>query len=219
MNSYKNQYISILGDSVSTFEGWLPQGQPSFYSRRSRMETGIYGPEETWWGRVLAYFDAKLLVNNSWSGSFVCRAPRCQVESCGCSDGRTGSLGDGDLTPDHIFVFMGANDAGSGFPVTGGPAGDPSFFDNAYGLMLRKLRIYYPGAVIWCLTFPCKTRKGEADRLPQEAYVSRIRQAAESSGCRLIELGEVRCDTQDGLHPNYEGMKAIAQRVIEVMEG
>ncbi len=227
MNVYQDQYFSILSDSISTFEGYVPTGYPAFYDRMNGYATGVLSPEETWWGRVIAHFGGQLLVNNSWSGSYVSRAPQCEIESYGCSDARTGGLSAGGVLPDHIFVFIGTNDRGACFPLTSEDKSDLSVIENAYGRMLDKLKANYPNAEIWCLTFPVttcsrnpfykfpKTQMG----VPMERYVELVKAVAGSRGCRVIDLsaGEM-CDTVDGLHPNFDGMKTIADKVIAAME-
>ncbi len=228
MRETKPLYISIMGDSISTLEGYLPEGYSSYYGYRNAYLTGVYAPEDTWWGRVIRHFGAELLVNNAWSGSYVCRPPYCEIESYGCSDARSGGLGAAGLVPDHILVFLGTNDRGAGFPLRGGEPEDLSVIEQAYGVMLDKIHRNYPTATVWCCTYPItacsrdpyfsfpKTRRGE----PMENFGATVRAVAEARGCRVIELWDPAetCDTVDGLHPNAEGMAVIARRVIAAME-
>ncbi len=215
----KGQFVSILGDSMSTFEGCLPEGYPAYYSRQRRIETGVFSPEETWWGRVLAHFGAELLVNNSWSGSYVSMPPDCEIESYGSSDARTSGLSYDGILPDHIFVLIGTNDRGRGFSL--------DTIETAYHLMLQKLKQKYPKAVIWCLTLPVTTWTGnpwftfpeKQNGVKMTAYCELIASAARAEGCSVIDLSKGRLvDTVDGLHPNYDGMLAIAEKVIAALE-
>lgn len=66
-----NKNFSIFGDSISTFEGSNPDDYNVFYNSEMKIRTGIARETDTWWGRVIDFFDGKLLVNNSWSGSRV----------------------------------------------------------------------------------------------------------------------------------------------------
>ncbi len=229
--AYTHARMSIMGDSMSTFAGTLPAGYPTFYGLCNQLLTGIYSRRDMWWGQVLSHFEAELLVNNSWSGSLVSCGAEHLLESYGCSEARCGSLHDGDITPDHILVLMGANDRGWGVRPTDPSAdsSDQSVFSHAYGTMLDRIRANYPTATVWCLTLPRTVclRDPHSDRpacLSDEVtgrYNRVIAAVAASRGCRLIDLfcDGVLCDTVEGLHPTFAGMSAIADRVIAVMEG
>ncbi len=224
----KNKYFSFLGDSITTYEGYLPKGYPSFYSRPDSYITNIYGYKDTWWGQVLEHFGAQLLVNNSWSGSCVCKAPSCEIESYGCSDARCGGLGYDGISPHHIIVFLGSNDRGKGYPLTSEDKSDLSVIENAYAVMLDKIKINYPSAEVWCCTFPITTCSREPYfefpktqmGIPMESYGECIKSVAKAKNCRIIDLWDKTklCDTLEGLHPNYNGMTMIAEKVIEAVE-
>ncbi len=227
-DKYKDKYFSIIGDSLSTFEGYIPDGYACFYGRANSYITNIYGWRDTWWGRVIEYFGAKLLVNDSWSGSYLCKAPSCEIESYACSDARTGNLGRDGIQPDVILVNIGTNDRGARFPLYSEDKDDLSVIENAYVSMLDKLKKNYPRAEIWCCTF-CKTTcslepyfifpKYNGD-IPMEEYSELIIKAAESRGCNVIDIFDRAglCDTIECLHPNYDGMMAIAEEVIWAMD-
>lgn len=66
--------LMIFGDSYSTFKDLIPDGYAFYYCEGGR------GPdepvtnmklEETWWSRFIAKTDAKLVRNDSWSGSTI----------------------------------------------------------------------------------------------------------------------------------------------------
>jgi len=90
---YQGKYFSVLGDSISTLAGWNPPDHAVFYNWEHKRPSGVLGPEDTWWGKVIDALGGQLLMNESWSGSLVCKHPRCEIESYGCSDVRTGNLG------------------------------------------------------------------------------------------------------------------------------
>ncbi len=226
-NYFKHQYFSIMGDSISTYEGYLPEGHPSFYNMHNSYTTNVYGPRETWWRQVLDHFEGMLLVNNSWSGSYVCMVSEAAEPSAGCGDTRTSHLGNDGISPDQILIYIATNDRGAGFPLTSEDKTDLRVIENAYGVMLDKIKKNYPNAEIWCCTFPItscsrdpyfyfpKTNRG----IPMEAYGELIHKVAEERGCHVVELWDKECcDTIDGLHPNFNGMKMIASKVIAAME-
>ena len=65
---YKGKRFSVLGDSISTFDGYSEPDYAVFYDITHKLESGVLGPADTWWGRVIEHFGGELLVNNSFSG-------------------------------------------------------------------------------------------------------------------------------------------------------
>lgn len=109
--SLENKKVSILGDSISTLDGWNPMGYNVFYKDGICFEADIYNYSDTWWGQVIDYFHCTLLANNSWSGSRVTKLPsRTELFPSGCSSERINGLTIGNETPDIVFVALGDND-------------------------------------------------------------------------------------------------------------
>lgn len=226
---YENKYFSILGDSISTLDGYSEPKDAVFYDISCKLESGILTPADTWWGRIIDTLGGRLLVNNSFSGSTVCYHPFYEIPSYGCSDERTGALGRDGILPDVIMVYMGANDRGYAFPVEDDKSGSPTSFLPAYSLMLDKLKRNYPDAEIWCFTLPvskCDSQDGFSfpfsigGRHISE-YCDAIKKCAKIKDCRVIDLYSTSepFDTIDGIHASAEGMKMIAQAVISAVMG
>lgn len=116
---YGGAYLSILGDSISTFGGvsndgtqnktisgnavWYPEGN-----------TNVMNASKTYWGRLMESTGMRLCVNNSWSGSRVYGAAGGSGNMLSRAtqlhkDNGTASAGD-DTDPNLIFVYMGIND-------------------------------------------------------------------------------------------------------------
>ena len=69
---YSGKTFSILGDSISTLEGYNPEKFPVFYYTRCYdVQAGVKTIMDTWWGKVINYFEGRFLVNNSWAKSRV----------------------------------------------------------------------------------------------------------------------------------------------------
>lgn len=64
-----NLSYSILGDSYSTYEGWIPENYLSWYGS---WEENTKGVEDTWWHKLAKSRNWKLLDNCSYSGSTIC---------------------------------------------------------------------------------------------------------------------------------------------------
>lgn len=226
-DKYRNKLFSVLGDSISTLDGYSLPADAAFYTGMQKFRADVFTPQDTWWGQVIARLGGALLVNHSISGSMVSRHHSCTVPSYGCSDARVAALGGEGESPDVIMIFMGINDWGCGVaptPDDTANGGDEAIFSVAYQRMLEKLRDRYPRAEIWCLTLPVSAWRANADfAFPYcyagrhiEAYCAVIRICAKAYGCRLIELHEPSApyDTVDGFHPNAEGMKTLADAVM-----
>ena len=227
---YKGKYFSVFGDSISTLEGYSEPESAVFYNSGNMKVSGVKTPSDTWWGIVIERLKGKLLVNNSCSGSTVCRSDFPEVGSYACGDKRTSALGKGDLVPDVIMVYLGTNDWGFGKKVFFDERYDSEndiedIFSSAYGLMLKKLTKNYPDAEIWCFTIPRNKCPEEdngfpffsKDKFPMNDYCEVIRTSAKKCGCRLIDLyknGEL-FDAMDDVHPLAEGMRTISKSVLK----
>ena len=229
-SAYKGKYFSILGDSISTLAGYNPPECAVFYDRENKRLSGVYTPEDTWWGQVIDTLGGKMLMNNSWSGSLVCRHPECGIESYGCSDSRTASLGSGGQTPDVVMILMGLNDFGWAMrPTPTAGERDIAVFSVAYETMLGKIKANYPNAEIWCLTLPVGCCSNQPDFMPilirggwhLADYCQAIRGCAVVTGCKLLELYDLQrpYDTIDGYHPNAQGMQTLANAVLSQLQG
>ena len=215
MKKYQNKYFSILGDSISTLFGYTPPIDNCFYTYQTMIEIGLSGYKDTWWGRVIESLGGTLLVNNSIGGSLVAKQPESIIEVCACSDYRTGKLNRDEISPDVIMIYMGTNDCGWRVKLEGARE-DVSCFRGAYGTMLEKLKRNYPKAEIWCLTL---CRREGIDGGYMKPYCDIIGDCAKEYGCKLIDLYNLprHYESMDGLHPNAEGMKTIAEGVLELV--
>ena len=62
--------ISILGDSYSTFEGYLqPDTNSIWYYVSPRQQTDVTSVKQTWWHKFIKENNYRLCVNNSFSGA------------------------------------------------------------------------------------------------------------------------------------------------------
>ena len=229
---YFGKKFSILGDSISTLEGYNPDGYGVFYNDENCKRANIMEAGDTWWGQVLEYFKAQLLVNNSWSGSRVTKLPnQDELFPSGCSDERISSLHINSVKPDVIIIYLGTNDWAVGVDM-----GletrllsdiESELFVEAYKMMIRKIKRNYPDSEIWCCTLSetyvsvkpefCFPHKYAGIHI--EDYNSIIRRTVKDENCRLIDLYDMNMpyDTIDGSHPNKEGMKTIAASVCYAM--
>lgn len=230
IEKYRNKLFSILGDSISTLDGYSEPDGMAFYAAGKKYEAQVFSPEDTWWGIVIQALGAELLVNNSISGSMVSDHPCCLIPTYACSDERTSTLGKNEKEPDVIMVMVGTNDWGCGvkpIPENDLESADPCVFSVAYSMMLDKLRTNYPRSEIWCFTLPVNSKKQNEELEFSyrshgrhiEEYCDVIRSVSEKFGCRVVDLYSelLSFDTIDGFHPNVSGMKSIADVILSKM--
>lgn len=228
-NKYRNSKISILADSIRTFEGSNPDGYTLFYTGDALEETGVRSVADTWWSIVAEHFGAKILVNNSWSGSRATRLPENEsLFPSGISDERAGGLAVGDEQPDIIFLWLVTNDMLAGAkPRRENETDDKTLcFDTAYETILQKLEKNYPKARIFCFTTGYGVRSDIPNFCPtyplerSEKYNRVIRELAKKHGLTVIELFDEKkkYDTADEVHPTRAGMRSLAAAVIDELE-
>ena len=207
---------SILGDSISTFQGFTPPGGV-YYAPSSGPVTGVNTVEDTWWMRVIRAKKGALLANNSWSGSTAAESGNLGASSLS----RIRKLGPDGVSPDVVLVFTGLNDVGRYVPL--------DVFRADYETMLRRIKSLYPEAEVWCGTlvvgyiqrplFPKLSYFGQ--RL--EEYNAAIHSAAKAAGARLADLSALgdpggSYESMDGLHPSGAGMKQVAALWLRCLE-
>ena len=107
--------VSILGDSISTYTGYIPSDYSIFYPENG----GITDVKDTWWMRVIDGSNAVFCADASYSGSTTCGVSTEQNDGRpGVSDRRIGDLTSPDgMKPDVILVYMGANDLLVNIPI------------------------------------------------------------------------------------------------------
>lgn len=113
--------VSILGDSYSTFQGYLqPDSNAVWYwDSPDAQNTDVHSVRETWWHQFIKKNGYRLCMNNSFSGSTICNSgyKRGNLDFADYTDRsfvtRMTHLG----CPDMIFIFGGTNDAWAGSPI------------------------------------------------------------------------------------------------------
>ncbi len=67
----KKRNILIIGDSYSTYAGHIPEGFLPYYSTARKEEPYLADVSLTWWYPLMEEIGARLVQNNSWSGSTI----------------------------------------------------------------------------------------------------------------------------------------------------
>lgn len=198
--------VSILGDSYSTFYGYLiPDTNFCWYGEIER-ENDVKKVEETWWYPLVNKAGYQLELNNSFSGSTVCHTGYNKEDYSDRSFiTRMDKLG----SPDLILVFGGTNDNWAGAPIGEFKYSDWTkeelySFRPAFAYMLDYLKTQYPEADIYNIV-----NSGLSDEVTQSM----------EEICRHYEIINIQLksiDKQSG-HPSIRGMKEIREQVWKVI--
>ena len=209
---HNKTYLSILGDSISTYPGVSNDAKANastaFYPCFYRASFPL---DRTYWKRTMDALGMELCVNNSYSGGNLSGR---QDETSGVNRARQLSRDDG-TTPDLILLFMGLNDLGRRVPV--------ETFCADYQETLSICKEQYPNAKICCVNLPDRdpvmraqtVRFNEAislavERASADAFVADLFHSPLNNDCYYD-------NTTDGLHPDEDGMRLIAEVVIDAI--
>ena len=208
---FNGKSLGIIGDSISTFSGWLPS-DISGYDGTTYATYYPYSPltsvEQTWWYKVASHLGINItkISNCSWSGSRVSGdSTSINNAYAGCSTRRITDLAARGFIPNIIIVFISCNDWGNS-PVV--PVGTWQVSDaipnegiittmrEAYALMLNKIHMTYPLARVFCCTnlddfsrdatsgWPSNNSQG----ISTYQWNQNIKEIAEAFGCDVIDV-------------------------------
>ena len=72
----ENRNIFIMGDSYSTYTGYIPEGYNSYYGDNRKDNPIVNGVDKTWWRILANENNLNIVLNDSYSGSTVCNTVR-----------------------------------------------------------------------------------------------------------------------------------------------
>ena len=202
------QTVAVLGDSYSTYEGFIPEGNAIWYHNPAHTDqTDVSSVEQTWWWQVAKEGGYKLGMINAYSGSTICNTGYNDQDFTDRSFlSRSGNLGN----PDIILICGATNDSWAGvkmgeYQYTDWKRADLYYFRPAMAKMLSDIRQRYPNVKVYFIL--------------NSELKDEINQSVETV-CRhydvpLIKLKDI--DKKAG-HPSVKGMKSIAEQVLKVLK-
>ncbi len=169
-NPFKGKWVSILGDSRSAYEGYIPEG-----NRKAYPDEDVTDVSKMWWHILLTKLEAKLCVNESdFARKFVStdttnvsnaynKLHRVAGQEYINLDGTKETAAE-DINPDIIIIYLGYVDfiQGSIFGELSYATGTEmttDFCQGFNGLLNEYFTNLYPNAQIYlidCLTFGTK---------------------------------------------------------------
>lgn len=236
------KYISILGASLSTFEGYIPTGYSPYYPHEDQTYYPVTSVHDTYWMKTIDALGLNLLINNSSSGA-PCSTGFGDPTMAACGN-RAVSLNSGNINPDIIVIQVGINDYTRNVPIgtydgTGTFPTSTDTFREAYAIMLKKIRETYRRARIYCCElvvgkggtylmddFPPRNSQG----VLMEEYNKAIREIADLFGCKIVEFSKCGYDffnvhlyAQENSgnykqHANRFGHSLLANELIKTLD-
>lgn len=197
--------VSVLGDSYSTFQGYIPEGNEAwYYTPVDTSRTDVDNVTQTWWWQVINQAGCLIEKNDSYSGatvsyhgydnqdysarSFITRLPR---------------LG----SPDVILIFGGTNDDWAGaelgeYQYDHFTQADFYTYRPALAYLLQQAKERYPNVkILFIINSELRKEIVESTKVICSHY-----------SIPYIELKDIDKKLN---HPTVKGMKAIAQQVLE----
>lgn len=196
--------VSILGDSYSTFVGYL---QPDtnhvwYWGEPNPKATDVTSVRQTWWHKFIKENGYRLCVNNSFSGATICNTGyRSEDYSDRSFITRLKYLG----SPDIIFIFGATNDSWAGAPIGEYKYSDWTdeelySFRPAMAYLLDHIIDYYPNVKIYFLLN--SELKDEIDES--------VKTVCEHYSIPCIELQDIE---KISGHPSVKGMEQIREQI------
>ena len=197
-------HFSILGDSYSTFQGYVTPGSNDVWPYYENI--GVTEVGQMWWYQVSQATGWILDCNNSFSGSLISNMNYGNYFGPHSFLRRMDDLGD----PDVILVFGGTNDIWDGVPMGEYLYGNWTeeglcTFRPALACLFDGLRSHYPKAKIWFM----------ADCVLGDEFLESVHTIATHYEVPCIELRDI---TKDWDHPNVAGMTDIATQVLAAVQ-
>lgn len=211
---YRYANVNIVGDSYSTFDGYIQNGNWTWYpSSGNQSPNDVSELSDTWFYKLAKELNCKILCNDSSSGTTVSTSTRTpDIEWSAMVNRVVSTMGEAkaklsDAKPDLIIVFGGRNDYTLGVTVgenkySGWTDADKKEFAPAFCLLLDYLIKYNPYSEVVAIS---------GSHLSED-YNNAISLACNHYGIKNIVLPEF--ELQSG-HPSKSGMTTIAQTIID----
>lgn len=192
--------FSVLGDSYSTFSGYIPQSNWSYYPKND-----VDDVSEMWWYIVDEETKYTRDIINAWSGGTVCLQSASTKGAGSPFVRRINGLGE----PNLIFILGGLNDASHEAPLgeykySNFTEEDLDYFRPSCAYVISQCRTLYPEATIVWIT----------EAITAADYLTSIHTICSEMGIPCLDpVPEIV-----QRHPTAAGQATIANVVINWME-
>ena len=201
-----------MGDSYSTYKGYIPEGYHSYYSDERNENPIINGVEKTWWSILANKLNLNIVLNDSFSGSTICNTVRetLTIESSFVSriDKYTAENFFTENKINTMLIFGGTNDSWIDSPIGKLKYSDLAEDDLKYVLPAFCYLIDKAKKVVENLIVIINTD------LKQE-ITQGFSEACEKNAVRYLCLKEIH---KENGHPTELGMEQICKQVMEYLK-
>lgn len=206
--------VMILGDSFSTFEGYIPNGYATYYKNGGHENTDVADVSQTWWYMLFKENEANLVLNSSYSGTTICNTgyggkDLSDISFVARMDKLIEENWFSDNKIDTLFIFGGTNDSGACSPM-----GEFKFTD------FEKQDLYYIAPAL------CYLIKRAKKALPdtriifiinyyiKPEIIETIKTACKELNIECLKLETVQINNS---HPTIKGMIGIKEQIAEYL--
>ena len=210
MNGKNN--VFIMGDSYSTYKGYIPEGYLFYYSDERTDNPVVNGVEKTWWSILSGENNLNIALNDSFSGSTICNTVRENLSLQSSFVNRMDKYIEENFFAENkintMFIFGGTNDSWIDSPV-----GNPVYSDWTDD----DLKCVLPA---FCYLID-RAKKSVENVLViintdlKEEITKGFVESCDKIGVRYLLLSEI--DKQNG-HPTEQGMRQISEQVINCLK-
>ncbi len=213
--AYRLGNVLIIGDSYSTYSGWLPEGYKTYYNGSKLDLTDV---SQTWWRQLIDATNASLCRNDSWSGTTICDTAynggnASATGSASSFITRFDALVEQDYFKRHpvdtVLILGGTNDTWANSPVgeakyEGWTAQDKKQVLPAFAYLLDRIQTELPDARV--LNIVNVLLSGEIK--------SGMQTICAHYGVENLMLSNF--NTQDN-HPTVSGMTTIKDQILSYL--
>ncbi len=211
VNAEKIKNIMIIGDSYSTYEGYIPDGYLSYYQTEQQHEPKLSGVDKTWWKLLADEMGYNIVHNDSYSGATICsRVSDDNVFDSSYVARFDGLIENGffeENLVDTVFIFGGTNDSAGRVNL-----GEPKYSDYtpedlkssvpALCYLISRIREVKPGMqIVVILNTDLKERY-------HNGYVSVCKELS-------VPYVELQAIDKAAGHPTELGMEQIKDQLID----
>lgn len=200
---WKGKNIAIVGDSLTAFESYIPEG---FYYHYPNGDVEL---TDMWWHRLAQRFGMNICRVNACAGAGVTELPWLYNRDMADKAEVGKELHSFGRKPDRIIIWLGGNDVLRNY--------EKSQIAENYQNMVKDIQSRYPEAELYFCTYYLLEPTEGIQWLNEE-----IRSLAAEYQGHVIELetSGITAENQesylmDGTHLNKKGMKLITARMTE----
>lgn len=204
-NQYSGKSFSFIGDSISTYQDYVPEGYATFYPYPT---ADVRDVNQTWWMELLNNLGASLFVNNSYSGSCVATSG----SSSSSNKERLEKLVISERNSDVLIIFMGSNDAHANSGIL-----ESNFYDKYKQMIDCIYELCDEDIEIILMTLPISNLY-PSNR--QVSFNNQIKKIASEYSLKVVDMEtfDLRPHLIDSAHPGHSGMKAMSDFILKELK-